>query len=452
MNTSSVLNTNSDSPTALAGNPSQATPKPRLLDQVRESLRVQHYAYRTEQTYLHWIKRYIFFHNKKHPAEMGAPEIRAFIGDLATRQRVAAATQNQALCAIIFLYKHVLEIEIGDLGDVTWVKRPPRLPEVLNVEEVIEILSRLTGVQSLLGRLMYGTGMRIIEVIRLRVKDIDIPRGFIVVRDSKGGKDRVAVLPRILIPDLEAQLAHAKALHEADLAAGYGSVGLPYALEKKYPKAPWSWHWQYVFPSEKLSADPHSGVIRRHHYFPSNLQRGVRKAARDAGINKQVKTHTFRHSFATHLLETGTDIRTIQDMLGHEDLNTTIIYTHVVKNGPYGVTSPLDRLAMTPASNGKNAGSSGIPVQSNHKSFLEDKVELPLISSVSQTAQPNPKGPRTTLHRVLEEINSEKQGERAESSGQILPGPAPRKKRHLVTLLKTLVMMVLQSAGGWTPK
>jgi integron integrase len=317
---------------------------PRLLDQVRQELRVRHYAYRTERTYIDWIKRYIFYHQKRHPKDMGPAEVRAFLGYLADQRNVAASTQNQALCALVFLYKNVLEIDLGDLGDVAWVKRPPRLPAVLTVEEVTDILSRLTGVQSLLGRLMYGTGMRVIEALRLRVKDIDIPRGQIVVRDSKGGKDRVAVLPRILIPELEAQIEKAKKLHDDDLAAGFGSVELPYALERKYPNLPWSWHWQFVFPSDVLSQDPRSGITRRWHLYPNILQRAIRKAAREAGINKHVKTHTLRHSFATHLLEAGTDIRTIQEMLGHEDLNTTMIYTHVVKNGPYGVASPLDRI------------------------------------------------------------------------------------------------------------
>jgi integron integrase len=319
---------------------------PKLLDQVRRELRVLHYAYRTERTYLHWIKRYLHFHKMRHPREMGAPEIKQYISYLATDRNIAAATQNQALCALIFLYKRVLEIDVGELGDVTWVKRPPRMPDVLTVEEVVDVLSRLEGVQRLLGHLMYGTGMRVIEVLRLRVKDIDMVRGQILVRDSKGGKDRVAILPRILISDIEAQLDHTKQLHLADLAAGFGSVGLPYALERKYPEAQWNWRWQYVFPSEKLSKDPVSGVMRRHHLYPNILQRAVREAARSAGINKHVKTHTLRHSFATHLLESGTDIRTIQEMLGHENLNTTMIYTHVVKNGPYGVTSPLDRLTI----------------------------------------------------------------------------------------------------------
>jgi len=335
------------------GEPTEQKQPPKLLDQVRRELRVLHYAYRTERTYLHWIKRYLHFHKMRHPREMGAPEIKHYISYLATDRNIAAATQNQALCALIFLYKRVLEIDVGELGDVTWVKRPPRLPDVLTVEEIVELLSRLEGVQRLLGHLMYGTGMRVIEVLRLRVKDIDLVRGQILVRDSKGGKDRVAILPRILIADIEAQLDKTKQQHMNDLAAGYGSVGLPYALERKYPKSQWNWRWQYVFPSEKLSKDPVSGVTRRHHLYPNILQRAVREAARAAGINKHVKTHTLRHSFATHLLESGTDIRTIQDMLGHENLNTTMIYTHVVKNGPYGVTSPLDRLTINaPARNG----------------------------------------------------------------------------------------------------
>jgi integron integrase len=323
-----------------------AVPKPprRLYDIVREQLRAEHYAYRTERTYLDWIHRYILYHGKRHPRDLGPAEVRAFLGYLADQRNVAAATQNQALCAIVYLYKHVLEIDLGDLGDVAWVKRPPRLPTVLTVEEVTDLLATMTGVQSLLARLMYGTGMRVIEALRLRVKDLDFDRGQIIIRDSKGGKDRVALLPRILIPELEEQLAHAKRLHDQDIAAGFGSVELPYALDRKYPKLPWAWHWQYVFPSGVLSQCPRTGVTRRHHLYPNILQRALRAAAKEVGIARHIKTHTLRHSFATHLLESGTDIRTIQDMLGHEDLNTTMIYTHVVKNGPYGVVSPLERL------------------------------------------------------------------------------------------------------------
>ncbi|MCB1069178.1 MAG: integron integrase [Kiritimatiellae bacterium] len=324
---------------------------PRLLDLVRDTLRVHRYAYSTEKTYMDWIRRFILFHNKRHPLDMGPTEINAFLTHLAVQGNVAASTQNQALCAIIFLYKKVLDVDIDQLN-YDWSKKPPNLPVVLSVEETIDLLSRMTGVQRLLAHLMYGTGMRISEALRLRVKDIDFEQNQIVIRDSKGKKDRAAVLPQILLPDLQDQIAHAKRLHDKDLADGYGSVELPYALERKYPRAPWAWHWQYVFPSYKLSEDPRSGIIRRHHLYPNILQRAIRKAAKDAGIDKHVKSHTLRHSFATHMIQAGIDIRTVQDMLGHEDLNTTMIYTHVVKNGPYGVASPIDRIAdrLTPSS------------------------------------------------------------------------------------------------------
>ncbi len=330
---------NDRAPVALPERPTR-----RLSDIVREQLRMEHYAYRTERTYLMWMKRFVYFHDRRDPREMGAAEVREFLGYLADQRNVAAATQNQALCALVYLYHRVLEIDLGDLGEVAWVKRPPRLPDVLTASEVYDVLGKLTGVQQVIGRLMYGTGMRLAEALRLRVKDIDFERNQILIRDSKGGKDRVAVLPMMLVEELRAQLVRAKALHEQDLKDGYGSVELPYALAKKYPRLPWSWHWQYVFPSVKVSQCPRTGVVRRHHLYPNIMQRAMREAARACGITKHVKTHTLRHSFATHLLEGGTDIRTIQDMLGHDDLNTTMIYTHVVKNGPYGVTSPLDRL------------------------------------------------------------------------------------------------------------
>lgn len=317
---------------------------PRLLDRVRDTLRVNHYAYSTEKTYVDWIRRFILFHNKRHPLDMGPAEINAFLTHLAVKGNVAASTQNQALCAIVFLYKKVLDIDLEGL-DYDWSKKPPNLPVVLSVDETIDLLSRMTGVQRLLAHLMYGTGMRIREALRLRVKDIDFEQNQIVIRDSKGKKDRTAILPQVLVPDLQEQIAHAKRLHDKDLAEGYGSVELPYALERKYPRAPWAWHWQYVFPSYKLSQDPRSGIVRRHHLYPNILQRAIHKAAAEAGIDKHVKSHTLRHSFATHMIQAGIDIRTVQDMLGHEDLNTTMIYTHVVKNGPYGVASPIDRIA-----------------------------------------------------------------------------------------------------------
>jgi integron integrase len=358
----------------------------RLMDRVREELRFRHYAYRTERTYLHWTRRYILFHGKRHPKEMGAPQIREFLSDLADKKRVAAATQNQALCALVFLYKHVLEIEIGELGEVSWVKRPPRVPDVLTIDEVMDIIGRMDGVQSLLARLMYGTGMRVIEALRLRVKDIDFDRAQILIRDSKGAKDRVAMFPRALEHELALQIAHAKKLHDLDLVNGFGSVDLPYALDRKYPRLPWSWSWQYVFPSDVLSKDPYSGTIRRHHLYPNLLQRAIRKAARESGIRKHVKTHTLRHSFATHLLETGTDIRTIQQILGHNDLNTTMIYTHVVKNGPYGVTSPLDRLSFD-----------------QHKTKPEDGKTLPLSHVVETLRNQNEEMPVTNrLERTKE--------------------------------------------------
>jgi len=407
--------------------PTSPQPPPRLYDQVRNELRVLHYSYRTEKTYLHWIKRYIYFHGKKHPGEMGPVEVKQYLSYLAADKHVSASTQNQALCALVFLYKRVLEMDLGDLGDVAWVKRPPRLPDVLTSEEVVDVLSQLEGVQRLLGHLMYGTGMRVIEVLRLRVKDIDIPRGLIVVRDGKGGKDRVAVLPRILIPDLESQLEHAKILHVKDLALGYGSVGLPYALERKFPKAPWSWQWQYVFPSERLSKDPASGVVRRHHLYPNILQRAVRQAAQSAGIKKHVKTHTLRHSFATHLLESGTDIRTIQEMLGHEDLNTTMIYTHVVKNGPYGVISPLDRLTVPQK-------------KTNRPSALEN----PHHPAMSPDAQPT--GHRS-LQSVLDEIAEERRSEKPRAVPPPVISAQQSMGKRIVNTLKATLMLLLQTMG-----
>jgi len=393
---------------------------------------VLHYSYRTEKTYLHWIKRYIHFHGKKHPKDMGPVEVKKYLSYLAADKRVAASTQNQALCAIVFLYKRVLEIDLGDLGDVAWVTRPPRLPDVLTSDEVVDVLSQLEGVQRLLGHLMYGTGMRVIEVLRLRIKDIDIPRGLIVVRDGKGGKDRVAVLPRILIPDLESQLDYAKKLHRKDLAAGYGSVGLPYALERKFPKAPWSWQWQYVFPSERLSKDPASGDIRRHHLFPNILQRAVREAARSAGIKKHVKTHTLRHSFATHLLESGTDIRTIQEMLGHEDLSTTMIYTHVVKNGPYGVISPLDRMT--------------VPKKKPNKPPVPVNPHSPAIPPDAQA-----KGYRS-LQSVLDEIAEERRQENP-ATIPLPPAPAqPSSGIRVLNALKASLILLLQSIGVYSTR
>lgn len=317
----------------------------KLLDQLRSEIRVRHYSIRTERTYMDWAKDYIFFHDKRHPAEMGAAEINAWLSHLASDRNVTASTQNQALCAVLFLYRHVLNREIGSLGDVVRARKAPRLPVVLTVSETTAILSNLTGIHKLVGELIYGTGMRILEALRLRIKDIDFGRNIIIVREGKGDKDRSAILPQKLVPVLREHLQEVKALYERDLSDGYGSVFLPYALEKKYPNACREWCWQYAFPSKLRSMDPRTGRIQRHHLDESNLQKAIRAAALQAGINKPVHSHTFRHSFATHLLESGADIRTVQTLLGHKDISTTMIYTHVLRNGPLGVQSPLDRLS-----------------------------------------------------------------------------------------------------------
>lgn len=322
----------------------ETTAKLKLLDQVRHEVRVRQYAYSTEKTYVHWVRTFVLFHGKRHPREMGPLEVKAFLTHLAVNRNVSASTQNQALCALVFLYRHVLEQDLGELGDYAWSKRPPRVPVVLTVDEVEAVLGGMKGVPRLIAELMYGTGMRVSEVMRLRVHDLDFQRGIISIRDAKGGKDRTATLPEVHVPALRAQLEHAKKVHEKDLREGFGKVALPYALREKYPHAETAWGWQYVFPSSNRSVDPHGGVTRRHHVYPSTIQNGVKGAAREAGMTKHVKTHTLRHSFATHLLESGTDIRTIQTLLGHSDVKTTMIYTHVVKQGPLGVTSPIDRM------------------------------------------------------------------------------------------------------------
>lgn len=315
---------------------------PKLLDQLRDALRVRHYSIRTEQAYLDWVVRFIRFHNKRHPRELGAPEIEAFLSHLALKRNVAASTQNQARSALLFLYRHVLHQESLALDNVVQATKPQRLPTVLTREEVQHLIDQLTGVHQLMAQLLYGSGLRLLECLRLRVKDIDFAKRQIIVREGKGDKDRVTLLPTKLIRPLEVQLASAKLLHEADLAKGYGEVYLPSALAEKYPNAPREWIWQYLFPAEKLSTDPRSGKIRRHHYLESTLQKAVHQAALRTAIPKRISCHTLRHSFATHLLEAGYDIRTVQELLGHEDVSTTMIYTHVLNQGPLGVRSPLD--------------------------------------------------------------------------------------------------------------
>lgn len=314
----------------------------RLLDQVREVIRTHHYSIRTEENYIQWIKRYIFFHNKRHPLEMGEREITAFLSHLAVNKHVAASTQNQALSALLFLYKKVLNKDLEWMDEVVRAKRSRRLPVVLSKSEVINILNTMNGTSALIAKLLYGTGMRLMEGLRLRVQDVDIESLQITIRAGKGNKDRVTMLPEKLLPDIQSQIKHARKVHLADLEEGFGRVYLPHALDRKYPNANREFGWQYVFPSINRSPDPRSGEIRRHHLHEKNIGRGLRKAARVLSIIKRITSHALRHSFATHLLENGYDIRTVQELLGHKDLKTTMIYTHVLNRGGRGVRSPLD--------------------------------------------------------------------------------------------------------------
>ena len=316
--------------------------QPRLLDRVRDALRVRHYSLRTEQAYTHWIKRFILFHDKRHPESMGEPEITAFLTYLAVQRNVAASTQNQALSAILFLYKQVLKQDLDWLDSIVRAKRPSRLPTVLTAQETQALLSHLKGTNKLIAELLYGTGMRLMECLRLRVKDVDFEYRQITVRGGKGDKDRVTVLPVRTIPELRSQMEHTKRLHALDLGEGFGEVYLPFALARKYPKAGRDWGWQFVFASKSRSVDPQSGAIRRHHFYEKNVQRALKQAARNMGLTKPVSSHTLRHSFATCLLARGYDIRTIQELLGHKDVKTTMVYTHVMNRGAQGVISPLD--------------------------------------------------------------------------------------------------------------
>lgn len=316
---------------------------PRLLDQMRERIRTLHYSIRTEHSYVDWVKRYIWFYKgKRHPKDMGAAEVRAFLTHLAVNLNVAAATQNQALNALVFLYKQVLQKDLGDIGSFDRAKKAERRPLVMSRDEVRKVIDSLEGRFRLMGVLLYGTGLRLMELVRLRVKDVDFQLNQIVVRDGKGEKDRVTMLPQASRGELETHLARVKRLHEMDLAEGHGAVWLPHALERKYPQAAKDWGWQYVFPSKSLSEDPRSGVVRRHHIHETTLQTAVKKAVRLAGLTKPATVHTFRHSFATHLLEAGYDIRTVQELLGHKDVSTTMVYTHVLNSGAKGVRSPAD--------------------------------------------------------------------------------------------------------------
>ena len=316
--------------------------KPKLLDQVRQIIRVKHYSLRTEESYISWIKRFIFFHNKKHPIEMGEKEIGEFITYLAKIKKVSASTQNQALCAIVFLYKNVLKKELENTISIYWSKRPKKLPVVFKKSEAIEVLNNLKSTHWLVGMLLYGSGLRLSESLELRVKDIDFGYNQIIVRDSKGEKDRTTMLPQKIVKPLKEHLDKVKIIQEKDLKDGFGTVYLPYAIERKYPNAKYEWGWQYVFPATRISTDPRSGIRRRHHLYDTVIQKAVKQAIRSTGITKHASCHTFRHSFATHLLESGYDIRTIQELLGHKNVETTMIYTHVINQGGKGVRSPAD--------------------------------------------------------------------------------------------------------------
>jgi integron integrase len=328
---------------SVAGEPQQ----PRLLDRVRIAIRTRHYSLRTEEAYVGWIKRYVFFHNKRHPQDMGELEINAFLSHLAVRGRVSASTQNQALCALLFLYRRVLEKPFPQLENLVRAKRPARLPTVMTRAEIRSLLRKLAGVERLVTTLLYGSGMRLLESLRLRVKDIEFGLNRIMVRDAKGHKDRFVPLPVVVRQTMASHLALVKRWHDEDLARGGGSVYMPYALDRKYPGSDGEWCWQWAFPARDLSEDPRSGARRRHHLHERVLQRAVREAGRAAGIKRQIGCHTLRHSFATHLIQDGYDVRTVQTLLGHKSLNTTMIYTHVLnRSGGQGVRSPADSLEV----------------------------------------------------------------------------------------------------------
>jgi integron integrase len=318
-----------------------------LIDQLQRALRARHYSRRTEQAYCRWVRRYVRYHGLRHPADLAEPEINAFVTHLAVTEHVSASTQTQALSALLFLYRQVLHREIGELHDLIRARRPPRLPVVLSRDEVRAVLHELDreDPQSwLIASLLYGAGLRLNECLRLRVLDLDLARGELTVRSGKGGKDRATTLPQALVPDLRDQLRRSRLVHKRDVADGWGAVELPDSLERKYPRAPWEWRWQWVFPQQRRWTDRRTSLQGRHHVHPSIVQRAVKRAVENAGIAKHATCHTLRHSFATHLLESGYDIRTIQELLGHKDVGTTMIYTHVLQRGGQGVRSPLDSL------------------------------------------------------------------------------------------------------------
>jgi integron integrase len=314
----------------------------RLLEEVQFRIRARHMTYRTEKTYLHWIRRFIRFHNRRHPREMGSPEVEDFLTALAVKSQVSASTQNQALAAILFLYRDVLEVKLPWLADVIRAKRPQRLPVVLTRTEVQQVLAKISGTEWLVVSLLYGSGMRLGECMQMRIKDLDLSRREILVRDAKGQKDRITMLPDALVPHMRAHLEQVRVQFERDRNEDQPGISLPFALRRKYPGAATSWAWYWVFPARSFCLDPYGQELVRHHLYPQNVQRAVKLAIRAAGITKPASTHTFRHCFATHLLEDGYDIRTVQELLGHADVKTTMIYTHVLNRGGRGVRSPLD--------------------------------------------------------------------------------------------------------------
>ena len=315
----------------------------KLLDLYSEALRNRHYSLRTEETYISWVRQFILYHNKRHPREMGPAEINDFITNLVNRRSVAASTQNQAISAIMFLYRNVLRMEL-DEAEILPIRptKPKRIPTVLSRDEAKKVIARMEGVYKLMTQIMYGSGLRLMEVIRLRIKDLDFDNRQIIVRDGKGENDRITPFPDALLASMRLHIHQVRIQHELDLTQGYGTVYLPYALERKYPNANREFAWQYVFPASVLSVDPLTGIRQRHHLAESNLQKAVKRATRLAKIDKPVTPHIFRHSFATHLLEAGYDIRTVQELLGHKDVKTTMIYTHVLRRGGLAVKSPLD--------------------------------------------------------------------------------------------------------------
>lgn len=323
-------------------NQTNGVESPRLLDQVKKAIQVRHYSIRTEQAYVHWVKNYIYFHNKKHPKDMGDAEITAFLSHLASKKKVSASTQNQALNALVFLYRKVLDIDVGVFKDLVRAKQPKRLPVVLSHDEALDVLSHIDGVNRVMAGLLYGSGLRLMECVRLRIKDVDFKYKHITIRNGKGNKDRVTLLPETLIESLKEMINRAKNIHQFDLSEGFGEVYLPYALARKYPNAPKETGWQYIFPASQRAQDPRSDKIRRHHISESVLQKAVKSAVRKTNIIKPASCHTFRHSFATRLLTKGSDIRTVQELLGHANVKTTEIYTHVLNINKRGVLSPID--------------------------------------------------------------------------------------------------------------